>query len=46
MIPLFKVVMPANAQMVFSLLLQIGAFEMIPTDVIFEQMLKALETDE
>ena len=35
--------MPANAKSIFGVLLSIAAFEMIPTDIIYEDMIKELE---
>lgn len=35
LIPLFKVATPNNASMIFNFLMQIAAFELLPTDVIY-----------
>ena len=40
--PLMKVNMPANAAALFSFVMQIAAYEMIPTDDIFTVMLDKL----
>ena len=39
---LFAIMMPANVKSVFSVLLQVASFEMIPTDDIFSKMLERL----
>ena len=44
MIPMFDVEMPANAQSVFGVLLKIAAFDMIPVEVLYEDMLEELES--
>lgn len=43
MIPLFAINMPANAQSIFGVLLEVAAFDMIPTDSIYEDMMLELE---
>ena len=42
--PLFEIILPANAKSVFSLLLQIAAFDAMPTEQIWDGMLKNLES--
>ena len=43
--PIFAITMPANAAALFNVLFQIAAFEMIPTDSYYEEMLKSLDTE-
>lgn len=43
MIPLFAINMPANGKTIFGVLLQVAAFEMIPTDKVYEDMMLELE---
>ena len=43
LIPLFDIWMPANAQTVFGTILQIAAFDMVPTDEAYSDMLSELE---
>ena len=40
--PLFAITMPANAEVIFTVLLQIAAFEMIPVETLYENMIKEL----
>ena len=35
--------MPANGKTIFGVLLQVAAFEMIPTDKVYEDMMLELE---
>ena len=43
LIPLFDIWMPANAQSVFGIILKVAAFDMIPTDEAYSDMLSELE---
>ena len=42
MMPLFAVNLPANTQSMFNVMFQIAAFDMIPTDDYYEEMLEKL----
>ena len=42
MMPLFAVLMPANAQTVFAILLKIAAFDMIPAEEMYEDMIEQI----
>ena len=42
LIPLFNIYMPANAKQTFNVLLQVAAFDMIPTDFVYEDMMAKL----
>ena len=44
--PLYKIQIPANASMVYSVLMQLAAFEMIPTDQIYNDMIEKLEEED
>ena len=44
MMPLFAIEMPASAMTIMGILLQVAAFDMIPTDSFYEDMLEKLET--
>ena len=46
LIPLFDIEIPANALTIYGVLMQIAAFEMIPTDTIYENMISQLEKEE
>ena len=44
--PLYNIQIPANASMVYSVLMQLAAFEMIPTDQIYNDMIEKLEEED
>ena len=41
--PLFAIEMPASAKTTIGVLLQVAAFDMIPTDSFYEEMLEKLQ---
>ncbi len=43
MIPLFAVTLPANAETIFTVLLQVASFDMIPVEKIYDDMLRKLD---
>ena len=42
MMPLFAITMPANAKVIFAVLLQIAAFDMIPVERMYDDMVQEL----
>ena len=45
MMPLFNLALPANAGIFFGLLMQIASFDIIPTDIFFNEVLSWVSTD-
>lgn len=45
MMPLFHITMPANAKVVMGVFFSIVSYEMVPTVIFYEDMLKGLHRD-
>ena len=45
MMPLFNLALPANAGIFFGLLMKIASFDIIPTDIFFNEVLSWVSTD-
>ena len=43
--PLFAVLMPANAQTLFAILFKIAAFDMIPAEEFYEDMIIRIDRE-
>ena len=43
--PLFNVAQPANAEAMFKILLYIAAFDMVPSELVYKDMLEALKNE-
>ena len=43
LIPLFKISLPANIAVIFNILMSIAAFDIIPTDWLFDEIFSDLQ---